>query len=592
MGKVIGIDLGTTNSVCAVIDGTEPQVVINEEGGRVTPSVVGFAKDGSRFVGDIAKRQLLINPSATIHSIKRFMGKALQEVEAQAAMVQYKVGADQEGNVTIEVKDRSYSPQELSAMVLQKVKSAAEDFLGETVTEAVITVPAYFTDRQRQATRDAGTIAGLDVLRIINEPTAAALAYVHDKREPSTIAVYDWGGGTFDISILRVGEDIAEVLSTRGNNLLGGADVDQCVVDWLRAGFQEEAGIDVGGDPIIMQRLRDAAERAKIELSVTHKSEIHLPFLTADESGPRHLQVPLSREKFEELASALFQETIDECKAALEDAKLSPGDVEEVIMVGGSSRIPIVQTLVQDLFQRQLNKSFNPDEVVAIGAAIQAAILGGHTKAVTLLDVTNFSLDIEVEGRRMAKLIPKNTTIPTQTMQLVSTVQNDQKIVKIHVLQGEHEDATKNVSMGQFELHNIQPGERGVPRIEVKFSIDANGIVTVSARDLRTGVSDEVEINSPIGLSQSELDAMRDDISGLDDDEDPEVALICGHIESVIVDIEEQLTARKGDLHKSLEEETEQALKRGRNALLKSTDPEKLSEMLDYLKEYKSKVSS
>lgn len=590
MGKVIGIDLGTTNSVCAVIDGSEAQVIINEEGGRVTPSVVGFAKDGSRFVGDIAKRQLLINPQATIHSIKRFMGKALTEVEEQAKMVQYAIGADNSGAATVKIQDRSYSPQEISALILQKVKKAAEDFLGETVTEAVITVPAYFTDRQRQATRDAGTIAGLDVLRIINEPTAAALAYVHDKGKESTIAVYDWGGGTFDISILRVGEDIAEVLSTRGNNLLGGADVDQRVVDWLQAEFLEETGIDVSQDIIVMQRLRDAAERAKIELSVTQLAEVHLPFLVADESGPRHLQTQLSRDKFEQLAAELFTETIDECTTALADAKMQPSDIDEIIMVGGSSRIPRIQTLVEELFQRQLNKSFNPDEVVAIGAAIQASILGGNTKAVTLLDVTNFSLGIEVEGRRMAKLIPKNTTIPTQAMQLVSTVQKDQKTVKIHVLQGEDEDATQNVSMGQFELHNIQPGERGVPRVEVKFAIDTNGIVTVSAKDLRTGVSDEIEIDSPIGLSQAELDALRGELSG-EDSTDPEVDLICGQIEAVIVDIEAQLQDQRGQLQRELEEETAQALKRGRNALLKSTDADKLTEMLDYLRVFQAKLS-
>jgi molecular chaperone DnaK len=590
MGKVIGIDLGTTNSVCAVVDGSEPRVVINEEGGRVTPSVVGFAKDGSRFVGDIAKRQLLINPQATIHSIKRFMGKAVTEVQEQAKMVQYAISPDDTGGVMVQIGDRAFSPQEISALVLQKVKKAAEDYLGESVTEAVITVPAYFTDRQRQATRDAGTIAGLDVLRIINEPTAAALAYVHDKSEESTIAVYDWGGGTFDISILRVGPDIAEVLSTRGNNLLGGADVDQCVVTWLQNEFMTDTGIDVSEDAIVMQRLRDAAERAKVELSVTQATEVHLPFLVADESGPRHLQTQLTRENFESLAGHLFKETIDECSTALVDAELEAGDVDEIIMVGGSSRIPMIQTMVQDLFGQPLNKSFNPDEVVAIGAAIQAAMLSGHTKAVTLLDVTNFSLGIEVEGRRMAKLIPKNTTIPTQAMQLVSTVQKNQKTVKIHVLQGEHDDATKNVSMGQFELHNIQPGERGVPRVEVKFSIDANGIVTVSSRDLRTGVSDEIEIESPIGLSQAEINAMRGDITG--EPEDPEVDLIRGQIEAVIVDIEEHLIANKGELHKKLEEQTEQALKRGRNALLKSRDPEKLGEMLEYLKTSQDKLSS
>jgi molecular chaperone DnaK len=511
MAKVIGIDLGTTNSVCAVIENNEPSVVLNEEGGRVTPSVVGFAKDGSRFVGDIAKRQLLINPANTIHSIKRFIGKAFDDTEAQRAMVQYEVVADDNGQATVKVQNREYSPQEIAAIILKKVRRAAEEYLEEPVTEAVITVPAYFTDTQRQATRDAGTIAGLDVLRIINEPTAAALAYVHKRNRPSCIAVYDWGGGTFDISLLHVDEDIAEVLSTRGNNVLGGADIDECIVAWLCKHFKAETGIEVAEDNVVMQRLRDAAERAKIELSITSSTEIHLPFLAADDSGPRHLQTTIDRSTFESLSMHLFQETIQECAQALTDADLSAGDVDEVIMVGGSSRIPMVQDMVEKLFESTLNKSFNPDEVVAVGAAIQASILGGTTKAVTLLDVTNFSLGIEVEGQRMAILIPKNTTIPTQATQLVSTVQDDQSIVRIHVLQGEEPLAPENVSMGEFELHNVQPGGRGTPRVEVTFDIDANGIVTVSAKDQRTGVSDAIEIEAPIGLSQAELDALTDE---------------------------------------------------------------------------------
>ncbi|MEC9390028.1 MAG: molecular chaperone DnaK, partial [Myxococcota bacterium] len=454
MGKVIGIDLGTTNSVCAVLEGGEPRVIISEEGGRVTPSVVGFAKDGTRFVGEIAKRQLLINPQATVHSLKRFIGKQMNEVDGLLGLVTYIVQANEKGMAAIRVDNDLYTPQELSALILQKIKRAAESYLGEPVTEAVVTVPAYFTDSQRQATKDAGTIAGLDVLRIINEPTAAALAYVHQRKGRARIAVYDWGGGTFDISLLQVDADIAEVLATRGNNVLGGADVDQKIVEWLVGVFQEENGVDLSGDTVVMQRLRDAAERAKIELSSTTTAQIHLPFLLTDATGPKHLQATLSRAQFESMAADLFNETIEECRTAMADAGLSTGDIDEVVMVGGSSRIPKVQAMVEELFGRALNKSFHPDEVVAIGAAVQASILGGDTKAVTLLDVTNFSLGIEVEGKRMAVLIPKNTTIPTDATRMVSTVQANQSTVKIHVLQGEDEQATNNVSMGQFELHN------------------------------------------------------------------------------------------------------------------------------------------
>ena len=512
MAKVIGIDLGTTNSVCAIIEGGEARVVISEEGGRVTPSVVGFAKDGTRFVGDIAKRQLLINPSATVHSLKRFIGKQFDDVGDQTSLVHYPVTRGDKDMAVIEVEGRHYTPQELSALILQKIKRAAEAYLEEAVTEAVITVPAYFTDSQRQATKDAGIIAGLDVLRIINEPTAAALAYVHQRKGEARIAVYDWGGGTFDISLLKVDSDIAEVLSTRGNNVLGGGDVDQAVVNWLVARFKEDTGLDVSDDSVVMQRLRDAAERAKIELSSTTSAEIHLPFLTADATGPKHLQATLTREEFEGLAGDLFEATIDECKRAMDDAGVKPGDVDEVIMVGGSSRIPKIQEMVEALFGRPLNKSLHPDEVVAIGAAVQASILGGETKAVTLLDVTNFSLGIETEGRRMATLIPKNTTIPTEASRLVSTVTENQSTVKIHILQGESESADENVSLGQFELHNIQPGARGEPRIHVSFNIDSSGIVRVSAQDSRSGVSDEIEISSPIGMTKAELDALQESL--------------------------------------------------------------------------------
>ncbi len=519
MGKVIGIDLGTTNSVGALLEGGETRVIISEEGGRVTPSVVGFAKDGTRFVGEIAKRQLLINPQATVHSLKRFIGKRMDEVDGLVGLVTYIVQANEKGMASVRVNDDVYTPQELSALILKKIKTAAEAYLGEPVTEAVITVPAYFTDSQRQATKDAGTIAGLDVLRIINEPTAAALAYVHQRQGKARIAVYDWGGGTFDISILQVDSDIAEVLATRGNNVLGGSDVDHKIVEWLVSVFEDETGVNVRGDTVVMQRLRDAAERSKIELSSTTTSQIHLPFLLSDETGPKHLQATLTREQFEAMAADLFDSTIEECQAAMHDAGISAGDIDEVIMVGGSSRIPKIQTMVEELFGRALNKSFHPDEVVAIGAAVQASILGGDTKAVTLLDVTNFSLGIEVQGSRMAILIPKNTTIPTEATRLVSTVQENQSTVKIHVLQGESDNANDNVSMGQFELHNIQPGARGEPRIEVHFNIDTSGIVRVSAEDSRSGVSDEIEIASPMGLSEQEIATLQEGLDGSNNEE-------------------------------------------------------------------------
>jgi len=585
MGKVIGIDLGTTNSVCAYMDRRDPVVIINAEGGRITPSVVGISKNGERFVGDIAKRQLLINPEATIHSIKRFMGRRYKEAAKDIDLVQYKVVETKNGDCAVEIGDRRYLPQEIAAMVLQKLRKSAEDFLGEQVTEAVITVPAYFTDRQRQATKDAGTIAGLDVLRIINEPTAAALAYVHNRRKSSTIAVYDFGGGTFDISILEVDRDLAEVRATRGNNQLGGADIDRKVVDWLLEQFNREHGIDVSEDKVVLQRLRDAAERAKLELSSATDTDIHLPFLLADASGPKHLQCSLSRYTFESLAQALFDETLEECRAALEDCRLTPDDIDEVILVGGSSRIPKIQEMVKGLFERPLNKTFNPDEVVAIGAAIQAGILEGDVKAVTLLDVTNFSLGIEVEGRRAAKLIPKNTTIPAQKTQLVSTVVDNQRTVKIHVLQGESPLARENVSLGEFELQGIEPAPRGVPRIQVKFAIDANGIVQVSAKDSRSGVSNAVTIDAPTGLTQMEIDELRQEHANYESrgEETEDIKVLRHQIEKQLVSLESFLRDNRGFLQKKDVFEIEQALKRGRMALLKSSDKGNLDELSMYL---------
>jgi len=588
MGKVIGIDLGTTNSVCAYIDRREPQIIINEEGGRVTPSVVGISKTGERFVGDIAKRQLLINPESTVHSIKRFMGKSYKAASQDAALATYQVVESSNGDAGVEIEGRTYTPQEISAMILQKLRKSAEDFLGESVTEAVITVPAYFTDRQRQATKDAGTIAGLNVLRIINEPTAAALAYVHDRRRSSMIAVYDFGGGTFDISILEVDRDVAEVRATRGNNTLGGADIDYKVVEWLLEQFFSQHEIDVSKDRVVMQRLRDAAERAKVALSTALETDIHLPFLLADASGPKHLQCTLTRATLESLAQDLFDRTLEECRNALNEANISPGEIDEVIMVGGSSRIPRIQELVKDLFARPLNKSFNPDEVVAIGAAVQAGILEGDVKAVTLLDVTNFSLGIEVEGRRFAKLIPKGTNIPTQRTQLVSSVVDNQRVVKIHVLQGESPNARDNVSLGEFELSGIQAAPRGVPRIEVRFAIDSNGIMNISAKDTSTGSAENLTIQAPTGLSQVEIDRLRDEAQSYWNKEEAtqEVKELRHSIEKQLVALENFLRDNRGFLHKKDIFELEQALKRGRMALVKSADKSNLDDLSVYLSRF------
>jgi molecular chaperone DnaK len=594
MGTIIGIDLGTTNSVCAYVDRGEPKVIINEEGGRVTPSVVGFSKDGERFVGQIAKRQMLINPEATVHSIKRFMGRSYDECRDDLDLVNYQIVPGQAGECAVQVGERAYSPREISAMVLQKLKKAAEDFLGEAVTEAVITVPAYFTDSQRQATRDAGTIAGLDVLRIINEPTAAALAYVHDRRRRSTIAVYDFGGGTFDISILDVDRDIAEVRSTRGDNALGGADIDLVLVRWLLDQFQREHGMDVSTDRVVLQRLRDAAERAKLELSSATSTDIHLPFLVADAAGPKHLQCTLKRDHFERLIAPLIDRTLDHCTQALRDSGLSPRDIDEVVMVGGSSRIPLVQSRVEALFQRPLNKSYNPDEVVAVGAAIQAGILDGAVKSVTLLDVCNFSLGIEVAGGRMAVLIEKNSTIPAQKSRLVTTFVDNQRTVKIHVLQGEEPRARDNVSLGDFELTNIQPAPAGTPRIRVNFQIDASGIVHVEARDNRSGLSEQITIDAPVGMSRQELETLRDEHTAVAEEQSQkrEVQGLRTTIEERLVSLEDFLRENRGMLHKQDISGVEQALKRGRMALLKSSDRGNLKQLSDYLHRFQAHLQA
>jgi molecular chaperone DnaK len=592
MSTIIGIDLGTTNSVCAFVERGEPRIIINEEGGRTTPSVVGFAKNNERFVGDIAKRQMHINPEGTVHSIKRFMGRPFEECEKDLDLVSYPVVKAPSGECGVPIDGRVYTPREVSAMVLQKLKRAAEDFLGEPVTEAVLTVPAYFTDRQRQATRDAGSIAGLDILRIINEPTAAALAYVHDRKRQSRIAVYDFGGGTFDISIVEVGQDIAEVRATRGNNALGGADVDRIVVDWLRDLFEKEQNIDVSEQRVVIQRLRDAAERAKMELSTVHTTDIHLPFLMADHRGPRHLQTSLDRTTFEQMIMPIVDETIRECTRALQDAGLHPTEIDEVVMVGGSSRIPLVQRRVEEAFGRPLNKGFNPDEVVAIGAAVQAGVLEGELKSVTLLDVTNHSLGIEVAGGRFAPLIPKNTTIPAQKTQLVSTVVDNQRTVKIHVLQGEETVARGNTSLGQFELTGIQPGKAGTPRIRVKFGIDSSGMVNVSAHDLRSGVQESVDIDAPTGMSKQEVERLREEVADREEAEagDRELRQLRKTVEERLVSIEGLLRDHQGSIHKSELSGVEQALKRGRMALLKSSDQANLHDLTAYLERVETHV--
>jgi molecular chaperone DnaK len=511
MGKVIGIDLGTTNSVVCFIDRQEPTVVVNEEGSRVTPSVVALSSPDERLVGEAAKRQLVLNAETTIHSVKRFMGKTFKEAQEDIALVNYNVRETPNGDCGIVVGDKTYTPQEISAMILQKLRRSAEEFIGEPISDAVITVPAYFTDRQRQATRDAGIIAGLNVLRIINEPTAAALAYLKSRRDTCTVAVYDFGGGTFDISILDVEQDIAHVRATRGNTALGGADIDWRLVEWLLEQFHQEHGLDVSEDKLVLQRLRDAAERAKIELSWSKETDINLPFLISDATGPKHLQIQLTRTVFEGLIVELVEQTIAECKTALDDAGTEPSDIHEVILVGGSSRIPLAQQMVQDLFGNTLNKTFNPDEVVAVGASIQSGILEGDIKSITLLDVTNFSLGIETEGRRFSKIIPKGTHIPTQRTQLVSTVTDNQTTVRIHVLQGEADLAKENVSLGDFELQGIPLGARGSAKVQVKFSIDSNGIVNVSATESSSGLAKEITIKAPTSLSADELQKLQSD---------------------------------------------------------------------------------
>jgi molecular chaperone DnaK len=514
MSKIIGIDLGTTYSVVAVMEGGQPVVIPNQEGARTTPSVVGFARSGERLVGQVAKRQAVTNPENTVYSIKRFMGRRINEVSEEMKMVPYKVSKGQGDDVRVDISGKPYSPPEISAMILGKLKEAAEAYLGQKVTQAVITVPAYFNDAQRQATKDAGKIAGLEVMRIINEPTAAALAYGLDRKKDETIAVYDFGGGTFDISILEVGEGVVEVKSTNGDTHLGGDNIDQRIIDWIVAEFKSENGIDLSKDQMALQRLKEASEKAKIELSTLLETEINLPFITADASGPKHLVKKLTRARFEQMVEDILMRSAGPCKQALADAGLNPSKIDEVVLVGGSTRIPRVQQIVRDLFGREPHKGVNPDEVVAIGAAVQGGVLGGEVKDVVLLDVTPLSLGIETLGGVFTKLIDRNTTIPTRKSEVFSTASDSQTSVEIKVYQGERAMASDNRLLGVFQLVGIPPAPRGIPQVEVTFDIDANGILNVSAKDRATNNEQKITITSSSGLSKDEVDKMARDAEG------------------------------------------------------------------------------
>jgi molecular chaperone DnaK len=592
MSKVIGIDLGTTNSCVAVMEAGEPVVIPNPEGGRTTPSIVAFAKDGQRLVGQVAKRQAITNPENTVFSIKRFMGRRHSEVSEEEKLVPYKVVGAPNDDCRVSAGDKEFAPPEISAMILQYLKKTAEDYLGGEVKQAVITVPAYFNDSQRQATKDAGRIAGLEVLRIINEPTAASLAYGLDKKKDQKIAVFDLGGGTFDISILELGEGVFEVRSTNGDTHLGGDDFDQRVIDWMADEFKKSQGIDLRQDRMALQRLKEAAEKAKCELSSTSQASLNLPFITADQSGPKHLDLTLTRAKLEQLVDDLVERVVEPCKKALADAKLSSGDIDEVILVGGMTRMPRVQQVVKEIFGRDPHKGVNPDEVVAVGAAIQAGVLSGDVKDVLLLDVTPLSLGIETLGGVFTKLIERNTTIPTKKSQIFSTAADNQTAVSIHVLQGEREMAVYNRTLGRFDLIGIPPAPRGIPQIEVTFDIDANGIFNVAAKDLGTGKEQSIKIESSSGLSESEIEKMVKDaeVHASEDKKSRDLVEARNKADSSVYQVEKSLKEFGDKLSEDEKKKIKEAIDKA-NSVKNSSDPDEINKAVDELMQASHKMA-